>query len=98
MGSSSTLWMQSVSKISEEIFQAACAVLEADPKLAVAQLKETLQRFISSNFAVCSGSIVDGVGNQSPFFPIIVYRVDTSFQPDAQTTVPADRVAAVVEF
>ncbi|WP_334410078.1 DUF6602 domain-containing protein [Bradyrhizobium sp. AZCC 1721] len=87
-----------MSDISDEIYQAARAVLEADPKNARARLKETLQRFIRSNFAVCSGSIVDESGNRSSCFSIIVCRVDSTFQPGDQKDVPADRVAAVVEF
>src|SRR5258705_13465927 len=87
-----------VSEISDDIYQTASAVLAADQKDALAKLKETLQRFISSNFAVCSGSIVDESGNRSSFFSIIICRVDNVFQPSDQKDVPADRVAAVVEF
>jgi len=77
-----------VSEISDDIYQTASAVLAADQKDALAKLKETLQRFISSNFAVCSGSIVDESGNRSSFFSIIICRVDNVFQPSDQRAGP----------
>ena len=88
-----------MSDISEQVLRAAQAILEAPAGQLAESVRAAMQQFVSSDFVVGSGSVIDASGKSTPSYPIVIYRADPERASSAEgpTTVPADRVAVVVE-
>lgn len=63
-----------------------------------ATARECLQQIIGSEFRVAPGSIVDATGSKSGDFPIVIYRQHAEETVSYPQTIPADRVAVVVDI
>ena len=88
-----------MNSISEQVLKAAEAILEAPVPQLCESVRTALQRFISSDFTIGSGVVVDVSGKSTPNFPIVIYRSDPEQAPSAESPTPirADRAAVVIE-
>jgi hypothetical protein len=88
-----------LSNISEQVLRAAEAILEAPAGQLAESVRTALEQFVSSDFVVGSGAIVDASGKPTPSYPIVVYRADSgrTTSTESPKTIPADRVAVVIE-
>jgi len=79
---------------------AANTILKAPSGQLAESVRAALQQFVSSDFAVGLGTVFDESGKSTPSYPIVIYRADPerASSDESPTTIPADRVAVVIEL
>jgi hypothetical protein len=72
---------------------------QAPAEPLAADVQAALQRLISSDVVVGSGTVIDASGTSTPSYPIVIYQADSERASSTEnpTTIAADRLAVVIE-
>jgi hypothetical protein len=89
-----------LSGISEQVLGATEAILKAPAGLLAESVRTALQQFVSSDFVVGSGAVIDASGKSTPSYPIVIHQPhsERASSTESPTTIPQIDAVAVFGF